>query len=55
MRGARAKEIRKLVYGDMSPKIQRTYSRTAGGVILSTGLRWQYQRSKKVIKKWLTG
>jgi len=47
MRGARAKAIRKKVYGDQSQR-QRRYSRDENGTIYNIGLRRTYQNTKKV-------
>jgi hypothetical protein len=46
MRGTKAKQIRKYVYGDYSPRV-RAYKQLSNGVIISDDRRREYQREKK--------
>jgi hypothetical protein len=52
MRGKRAKQIRKLVYGDFSPRF-REYRRSKGGIVADDRRR-RYQMIKRNMKEWLT-
>ena len=53
MNGKRAKQIRRLVYGEnFSPRF-RKYSRTKTGSIVADEKRQRYQQIKKNIKEWL--
>ncbi len=47
MRGTRAKQIRKLIYGDMSLKVRQYYTYPNGQVIRDDTRR-QYQKAKEV-------
>lgn len=48
MRGKKAKQIRKVVYGDMSQKAPRKYAQhRKTGQIINTGLRARYLKAKK--------
>jgi hypothetical protein len=50
LRGKKAKEIRKEVYGNMDHRI-RKYAKDSKGVIRAVGFRRIYQRKKREYKK----
>jgi hypothetical protein len=48
MRGAKAKKLRKMVYGkDFSPKHREYYKLTATGQIVADDKRQSYQKAKR--------
>ena len=46
MRGKKAKQIRKSIYGDMAPR-RKVYIRLKSGQIICYGPRAAYQKDKK--------
>ena len=54
MRGARAKEIRRAVYGDRAPTARR-YRRDFMGVLIADDRRRHFQRAKRRYGRLLRG
>lgn len=49
MRGKKAKQIRKAVFGELSTK-ERTYKKSDAGQVFELGLRKQYRLVKEMYK-----
>ena len=54
MNGTKAKQIRKTIFGEFSPRPEtRTYKWDESGALVATGLRQAYQQAKRLYKQGL--